>query len=449
MVPYTAQDRLFSRPRVGQANWSAALTKRIRGFEANQISDLYHRLAPKYSLNPDLALAQFCEETGWGTSDRWQRQNNPAGIGITSDDVAGPQFESPEEGIQAHLDHLCCYAYGVAMCPVPHGATPDPRHLFHDGIPALSHLQEPKPGRRWAEKPGYISRILAIVNSLPQASPAPPGPTKGANMPPRPTIVPKPSPNRGGYAHPHEPQCVVWHITQGTDSLGWLRSPASKASANYLIARDGTIYELVEPTVSAWANGIADSPNLANPIVAACIKQKRNLNTVSISIEHEGFTSNNKGGSLTPAQIAATIALTAWLCGEFGIPADRAHIFGHNQIDSVNRPYCPGFSEAEWQSWVASVAARASGETQPAPQSKPQPTSERDQLLSYANALPFDARGNLAREGVADLSQFGGGKEERVARYERLVAHRLAGASHVLTLDLYDQLRQDNKIQWF
>lgn len=176
MAAYTAQDSILSAGRIGQAAWAAALAKRVRGFEANQIADKYHAAARAIGLNPDLALAQACEETGWFTSRRWTAQNNPCGLGITSDDVPGHVFRSPEQGILAHLDHLCCYAHTALSCPVPHGQgdSPDFRHHFHDGDPRLSHLQEPPPGRRWAEKPGYVGRILAIVNALLPAGAATP-----------------------------------------------------------------------------------------------------------------------------------------------------------------------------------------------------------------------------------------------------------------------------------
>lgn len=164
------------------------------------------------------------------------------------------------------------------------------------------------------------------------------------------------SPNRGGYANPHEPRAVCWHITDGVNSLGWLTNPASGASSNYLIRRDGWIYELVPPTESAWANGKVNKPDLSNPVIAQAIKEKRNLNTISISIEHEGKTSAGKGGSLTTQQVDATVALTAWLCARFGIAPDQTHILGHYEIDSVDRANCPGFSAQEWNRWVLLVS---------------------------------------------------------------------------------------------
>jgi N-acetyl-anhydromuramyl-L-alanine amidase AmpD len=176
----------------------------------------------------------------------------------------------------------------------------------------------------------------------------------------RPTIVEKPrSKNCGGYAGQRRVEAVVWHITQGTSpgSRGWLCNPASQASANYLIERDGTIYELVPPEEAAWANGQVNSPNTANPLIAGWLREGVNFNQRTVSIEHEGMTSNNHGGSLTPAQVRSTVHLTAWLCARFGLPPDQAHILGHYEIDDVNRHYCPGFSAAEWTAWVDQVAA--------------------------------------------------------------------------------------------
>lgn len=193
MTPYTPQSSLLSPGRIGQARWSAALHEgsqnRTEGpplarEEAQRIADLYHWAVRGLGLNPDLALAQACEECAYFTSDRWRRQHNPCGLGITDSDVPGHDFISAANGIQAHLEHLCCYAYRADECPAPHNPRTglDIRHHFHDGDPRLSHLQEPKPGRRWAEKPGYVARILAICNRL-LASPDAPGQAGETKMP--------------------------------------------------------------------------------------------------------------------------------------------------------------------------------------------------------------------------------------------------------------------------
>lgn len=176
-------------------------------------------------------------------------------------------------------------------------------------------------------------------------------------MPLKPTVIPLPSPNKGYPIGTHRTDAIIWHITAGTDSRGWLTNPTSGASSNYLIQRKGEIYELVKPGESAWANGAVRTPNKANPLVAKWLTEGINFNQRVISIECEGFSSKGAGGSLTAKQVDALVNLTAWLCATFGIAPDRAHIFGHNQIDSVNRRDCPGFSEQEWQRWVGRVAA--------------------------------------------------------------------------------------------
>lgn len=208
----------------------------------------------------------------------------------------------------------------------------------------------------------YIAAVLASIESWVGQGTGGVSMTQAAQPP---LDISHPSPNRNGYAKTRRVEAVIWHITQGKDSLGWLCNPASGASANFLIARTGTIYQLVPPTDDAWANGRVCEPDADHnqPLVTKWVKEGVNFNQRTVSVEHEGFTSSGAGGSLTKAQIASTVRLTAWLCQEFRLPPDRQHIFGHFEIDSCDRPNCPGFSEAEWQSWVGQVAALVGGTT--------------------------------------------------------------------------------------
>ena len=50
------------------------------------------------------------------------------------------------------------------------------------------------------------------------------------------------------------------HKTLGTNSLAWLRNPRSFSSAHCLIARDGTIYELVPLSKRSWSAGRISKP---------------------------------------------------------------------------------------------------------------------------------------------------------------------------------------------
>lgn len=171
--------------------------------------------------------------------------------------------------------------------------------------------------------------------------------------------VPKPpidasnqSPNRGYHnGYTHRPEAIVDHITDGTDSLGWLTSPASGVSSNYLIRRDGYIYELVPPTESAWANGQANDPDLENPVIMGWEREGCNYNQRTISIEHEC----RKNEETTQAQWLATAQLQAWLSEQFGITPDLTHIIPHSSIDSVDRPYCSGWNEVQWDELFAMI----------------------------------------------------------------------------------------------
>ena len=61
------------------------------------------------------------------------------------------------------------------------------------------------------------------------------------------------------------------------------------------------------------------------------------FNQTSIGIEHEGYVSDPKW--FTEAMYDASARLSAYLVNKYGIPLDRAHIIGHNEIPD---PYAPG-----------------------------------------------------------------------------------------------------------
>ncbi len=55
-------------------------------------------------------FAQWCHETGYGTSRRWVENRNPAGIGATNDGAEGYKASSIADGILMQYAHLLCYA---------------------------------------------------------------------------------------------------------------------------------------------------------------------------------------------------------------------------------------------------------------------------------------------------------------------------------------------------
>ena len=231
----------------------------------------------------------------------------------------------------------------------------------------------------WQEAgPGYgagIARHLAAILALPTAATVSKIGVPAVAVPKPPLTIDHTPTKLGGYTRGTRRQLMICsHITGGTDSLSWLRDPHpdgkggdDSPSVNYLIRRDGTIIEIVDPHgPAAWANGInyADfpqgkKPNRANPLIAQLTDQQISPNQWTISIEHEGAS----GGAMTPAQWASTLALQAWLCQEFGITPDPIHIIGHFEIDGIDRPYCPGWTGDQWDHLQAQIAATLAGGT--------------------------------------------------------------------------------------
>ncbi len=223
---------------------------------------------------------------------------------------------------------------------------------------------ERNPDKVWApagdlnNPSGYLRAVLDYMTAHEEA-----------RMIPMPPMQYNLSPNRGGYPTPRRVDAVVWHITDGTNSIPWLTNPISDASSNYHIARNGVITELVPPWENAWTNGDAKQPNTANPLIARWVAEGANFNTRTISIEHEA----RRGEGLTTAQAAASVHLTAWLLQEYGLPREDARILGHNEINKLDRPYCPGFPPQVWGAQLDRVYAMFDA---PAPQPPPPPAPE-------------------------------------------------------------------------
>lgn len=59
--------------------------------------------------------------------------------------------------------------------------------------------------------------------------------------------------SRGGYGI----KAVVLHITEGSSSsaISWFKNPESNASAHYLVAEYGEVYQLVDEEFAAWHTG--------------------------------------------------------------------------------------------------------------------------------------------------------------------------------------------------
>jgi len=133
---------------------------------------------------------------------------------------------------------------------------------------------------------------------------------------------------------------VVCHIQQGTQSStdGWFKNPQSQVSAHYGIGVTGAIYQWVREEDSAWANGIVNVSGVTPAWLTSLSKQGVNINTVTISLEHEGYS----GNAMPEAQYQASLWVQKQIIQRYNIPLDRDHIIGHYQVDYINKSGCPG-----------------------------------------------------------------------------------------------------------
>lgn len=409
---------------------------RVTNLSGNDIDEIalgYFALGAVYGISADGALAQCLHETnnlhfGGQVS---ASQHNMAGIGATNDGAAGLAWPTWRDGITAHYIHL------LAWCGQPAGDA-DPR--IREVKAAIRQLGKVITwrdlGGRWAVPgDGYADAIerhwQAIVNETGAASVF--------------TYADSPSPN---YGYPRGEQtrngrqvvAFVIHRMQGTmaGTRSWFQNPQSAASSNWGIGKDGSIERYVPPEYSPWTNGDVQGPDRTLPWLDSALDAKINPNEVTETIECEG----NEGEPWPEAQYQAILTVVRERCAARGITPSPITVVGHYRINSVTRAGCPG-ANFPWGRLFADLAPA------PPPASAGTAGDERTQLLNDGNSLPVWARGNLTREGVADLRAYGGGQEERVALYEKTRLHRLAGQTYAFLVDgpaSYDALMQAGKI---
>ncbi|MFC7304621.1 N-acetylmuramoyl-L-alanine amidase [Streptomyces monticola] len=108
---------------------------------------------------------------------------------------------------------------------------------------------------------------------------------------------------------------VVIHVAQETyaDTIAIFQNPQKKVSAHYVVrSSDGQVAQCVRDRNIGWHAGNWD------------------YNTRSIGIEHEGWVDDPAW--FTEAMYVSSAELTAYLCATYGIPKNRDHIIGHNEV---------------------------------------------------------------------------------------------------------------------
>lgn len=112
---------------------------------------------------------------------------------------------------------------------------------------------------------------------------------------------------------------VVVHDTEGNleEVLKSFQDPTFYVACHYVIAPDGTVYQMVRLKDVAW--------HAANWW----------YNMHSVCIEHVGFSANGQV-DYTPAMYRSSATLTKWLAGKFKFPLDREHVIGHDNVPATD-----------------------------------------------------------------------------------------------------------------
>lgn len=130
-------------------------------------------------------------------------------------------------------------------------------------------------------------------------------------------FVPACASNYSDYSRgPGDVTKVVLHTMEGTyaGSISWFQNCSASVSAHYNIrSSDGEITQMVQEEDVAWHAGHWET------------------NKASIGIEHEGYISQPDTW-YTDAMYRSSAALVRDICDRHGIPKDRAHIIGHNEV---------------------------------------------------------------------------------------------------------------------
>ena len=339
-VPLLAAPTATARQAVTYARSRNA--RRIDAVEAFA-AELW-RVGTACGYDPAVVFAQFCDETGVGTSDAWATRLNPGGIGITDGEDQGIAFESGEQAARAMLVHLSAYVRGYDPGLWQHLHL-DPRYLLvlEAGLGQSVRVLADLGNGRWATNPAYATQIAGHLERLRLSAEdlQPLDPAK----PPR-DIVWEGTTNFHRRPPGVVPEAIVYHITNDrsyANVASWFRNPASRASSHFVIDRDGTIHQFVSTRDAAWTNGDISAPRQDLPWLAGAITKIRreggNLNDLSVTIETVGVP----GEPVTLAQQDALVAITRYLLATYpSILPRRGRMLRHADINSTSRSYCPG-----------------------------------------------------------------------------------------------------------
>jgi N-acetyl-anhydromuramyl-L-alanine amidase AmpD len=194
----------------------------------------------------------------------------------------------------------------------------------------------------------------------------------------------------------HKVIAICLHITGASwqSNYSWIMNPKANASYNAIVKDDGTVVTLVPEGSAAYSHG------KINKATWPLLKAGVNPNLYTLSLARTGSDQNR----WTEAQLASTLKVLRHWGKAYNIPLKRPYIFGHFEIDSVGRWYCPG--RPFFDQVIAELAKeqQAAGAPEPAsvtPSTSPaEPTSQQEVTWYRVVAGSYRSYASAEREAA-------------------------------------------------
>ena len=171
-----------------------------------------------------------------------------------------------------------------------------------------------------------------------------------------------PSPNYNSRSGANVDFLVI-HTCEGSYSgcWGWLVNSAAGVSAHYVVNDSGSeVRALVDETNRAWHIGA--NYDCDNNDGVECWRDGTSMNTISVGIEHAGFSSQSSWSS---GLIQRSAELACGITERNGIPRDSYHIVGHGQLQPWDRTD-PG-PNWPWNDYLNRIQAECGDVAEPPP----------------------------------------------------------------------------------
>ena len=299
--------------------------------EGQMYTDQFRQLVASYieshSEFPNLVpitVAQWTLESGYGQSDLATRHHNYAGLKFRGDlgGIATPVSYNAIDGadtyssFKSNVDFITGYWRFINRPPYAGW-----RNHTSSGTDFINFI-----GPIYTPTQLYAEKVIELVPTAEQLIAEVSGPPLNPSLKPVGTSETPTKPNVTFIESPNHSsrngeriKRIILHCTTTRDlnsTISWFKNPSSKVSAHYVVARDGTIIQMVRDGDKAW-HALA-------------------ANTDSIGIEHSASPTDG----LTDAQTTASVHLIKWLMTEYKV--SKTSITGHRFApEDIGHTDCP------------------------------------------------------------------------------------------------------------